>query len=86
MAPRTPDLTHLDFYLWGYRKSNVYFSKPNDLEEVKCRSWYEVRQIPPEIIRNDVINEFVFRPGYCQDVQGNKLCWRIQCIYFDNFE
>lgn len=32
--PRSPDLTPLDFYLWGYIKSKVYFSPVNTREEL----------------------------------------------------
>ena len=30
-APRSPDLTPCDFFLWGYIKSNVYGTRPRDL-------------------------------------------------------
>ena len=33
-AARSPDLTPLDFYLWGYVKQKVYTNYHNDLDEL----------------------------------------------------
>ena len=33
--PRSPDLTPLDFYLWGTLKNTVYVTKPQTLEELR---------------------------------------------------
>ena len=35
--PRSPDLTPLDFYMWGYVKSLVYVDRPQTLEELRER-------------------------------------------------
>jgi hypothetical protein len=35
--PRLPDLTPLDFFLWGYVKNIVYQVKINDLQHLKAR-------------------------------------------------
>lgn len=35
--PRSPDLTPCDFFLWGFVKSQVYRSRPNDIEDLKSR-------------------------------------------------
>lgn len=32
--PRSPDLSPLDYFLWGYLKSRIYETKPNDLYEL----------------------------------------------------
>jgi hypothetical protein len=32
---RSPDLTLLDFFLWGNLKSTVYAKKPRDMNELK---------------------------------------------------
>ncbi|GFU06803.1 uncharacterized protein TNCV_4353591 [Trichonephila clavipes] len=40
LLPRSPDLTPVDFWLWGYLKSHVYLSGPSSLSELKdaiCR-------------------------------------------------
>lgn len=66
---RSPDLTPLDFFLWGYLKSKVYVNKPPNLEELMERIRQEVRNITPEILAN-VRNECINRIGYCQLVNG----------------
>ncbi|KAF2367907.1 hypothetical protein FHG87_001352, partial [Trinorchestia longiramus] len=40
--PRSPDLTPCDFFLWGYLKNKVYFSPPQDLEELQNRIRSEI--------------------------------------------
>lgn len=66
---RSPDLTPIDYFLWGYLKSKVYATKPENLEDLRQRIEIEVRRITPEMIEN-VQNEFYYRLGYCQDAQG----------------
>ena len=34
-CPRSPDLTPLDFFLWGYVKSECYKLAPQNIEELK---------------------------------------------------
>ena len=42
--PRSPDLTPLDFYLWGVLKDTVYAMKPETLHElVLVISWLRER-------------------------------------------
>jgi len=66
---RSPDLTPMDFFLWGYLKHRVYVNKPNSVEELKNKITYEIQQIPPEMIHN-VLEEFELRLAYCQEVNG----------------
>lgn len=66
---RSPDLTPLDFFLWGYLKSKVYVTKPNDIEDLKQRIRHEIRQITPEMLRN-VRDAFYFRLALCQERNG----------------
>jgi len=33
--PRLPDLTAVDFFLWGYLKSRVYANQPQTLQQLK---------------------------------------------------
>jgi hypothetical protein len=35
--PRSPDITPLDFFLWGYVKSNVFRTPVNRLDDLKSR-------------------------------------------------
>ena len=40
--PRSPNLTPLDFFLWGYLKSKVYQTSPANLEELEQRIRHEI--------------------------------------------
>lgn len=66
---RSPDLTPLDFFLWGYLKGQVYKTKPGNLEELRRRITQETEAIPREMIRN-AVHSFYNRLGYCQEVNG----------------
>lgn len=68
---RSPDLTPLDYFLWGYLKSKVYFNRPPNIDALKNRIRDEIRQIPISFIRN-VQQEFIDRLGYCQEVNGQQ--------------
>lgn len=50
--PRSPDLTPLDFWLWGYLKDRVYLSRPENLETLQQRIIDVCREIPPNFIWN----------------------------------
>ncbi|KAL7292825.1 hypothetical protein TKK_0013650 [Trichogramma kaykai] len=66
---RSPDLTPLDFFLWGYLKGQVYKTKPGNLEELRRRITEETEAIPREMIRK-AVHSFYNRLGYCQEVNG----------------
>lgn len=68
---RSPDLTPLDFFLWGYLKSKVYVNRPQNINDLKERIRQEIRRITPDVIIN-VQNEFISRLGYCQIVNGQQ--------------
>ena len=44
--PRSPDLTPLDFYLWGTLKNTVYARKPQTLVEPKDQIEHAFKDIP----------------------------------------
>ncbi|XP_046962436.1 uncharacterized protein LOC124531912 [Vanessa cardui] len=44
--PRSPDLTPLDFFLWGYLKSRVYANKPTTIAQLKENIREEMSAIP----------------------------------------
>lgn len=46
--PRSPDLTPLDFFLWGYLKARVYTTPPANLDDLQERIIREV-----DIVRED---------------------------------
>ncbi|XP_030754949.1 uncharacterized protein LOC115881550 [Sitophilus oryzae] len=67
--PRSPDLTPLDFFLWGHLKNVVFKTKPDNLEELKNRIRRECDNISRETISR-VQEEFINRLGFCQAQEG----------------
>ncbi|PSN33103.1 hypothetical protein C0J52_19410 [Blattella germanica] len=68
-APRSPDLTPLDFFAWGFIKSKVYQNKINDLVVLKARIRQAVAAITPRMLEN-VFRETVTRFELCRDTDG----------------
>lgn len=50
--PRSPDITPLDFYLWGKIKNKVYAHRPNNLNELRQR----IIQACNQITRGELLN------------------------------
>lgn len=69
--PRSPDMTPLDYFLWGYLKSKVFMNRPNNIDDLQHRIIQEIRQISPQMVHN-VQKEFVSRLGHCQVVNGHQ--------------
>lgn len=67
--PRSPDLTPLDFFLWGHLKNVVYKTRPDNIEELKTRITNECNNISQETV-SKVQREFIDRLGYCQAQEG----------------
>ncbi|EFN76728.1 hypothetical protein EAI_17569, partial [Harpegnathos saltator] len=65
----SPDLTPLDFLLWGYLKSKVYVTKPQDLNDLRGRITREIELIPP--FRN-AVSAVYNRLAHCQAVEGQQ--------------
>lgn len=51
-APRSPDLTPCDFFLWGYIKSKVYATKPRNLAELEEKIRTACTQIDEQMLQN----------------------------------
>lgn len=66
--PRSPDLTPLDYFLWGYVKERVYQNKPDNIDALKEKIRIVFNNIPIEAIQNSV-NGFYHRLAACQ-VEG----------------
>jgi len=49
---RSPDLTPLDFFLWGYIKSQVYVDSPRTLAQLKNNIKAAVNTISVEMLKN----------------------------------
>lgn len=52
--PRSPDLSPLDYWLWGYLKSRVFAHGPETLEALKDAIKEEISLISPEQLRQAV--------------------------------
>ena len=71
-APRSPDLTPLDFFLRRYLKEKVYINRPRTLEDLKMNICQEIRNITPDILRK--VMEFVTkRMGMCINTNSKHL-------------
>lgn len=69
--PRSPDLTPLDFFLWGHLKSKIYATQPESLEELRRRIVEECRLITPQILQN-VRARFEQNLYYCMEAGGHQ--------------
>src|SRR5258705_8736514 len=50
--PRSPDMTPLDFFMWGFVKDRVYSTKVGDIVVLKRRITEVIGTITPEMLRN----------------------------------
>lgn len=69
--PRSPDMTPMDFFFWGYLKSVVYRDRPTTLNELEARIRIAIANIPPAYLQNS-LGAFVDRLRYCQEVNGQQ--------------
>ena len=65
----SPDLSPLDFYLWGFLKSRVYKDNPQSIPELKQAIVDSTRRIPREQVIK-VIDNFVKRVKTCRQRGG----------------
>ena len=56
--PHSPDLTPLDYWLWGDLKGKVYDPKPTSIAELKAAIEREIGQITVQTCRKAIINIF----------------------------
>ncbi len=69
--PRSPDLTPLDFFLWGYLKSKVFVTPPANLDDVEMRIRDEIdalRQDRPMVRR--AMYDMIRRAELCLERDG----------------
>jgi transposase len=68
--PRSPDMTPLDFFLWGYLKQKVYKNRPfANLDELEQEIVRCAREIPENVLRATV-DEFTRRTIVCIERDG----------------
>lgn len=69
--PRSPDLTPLDYFLWGFLKDRVFRTAPADLQEMKTRI-EEYCLIPDEQMLTKVRESFEKRILFCMHESGKQ--------------
>ena len=67
---RSPDLTPLDFYLWGFLKSKVFLAPKPDTIDQLCARITEVCQTITADILHTVADNFAKRLQKCHDCNG----------------
>lgn len=55
-APHSPDLSPLDFFMWGYLKDRVYAGRPATTHELKTAIVQEVDRIPADMVDKAIIH------------------------------
>ena len=66
---RSPDLTPLDFFLWGFLKEKVYETEPENVEDMIARLHAAIATIDAAMLQR-VRREAVRRAHACLDVGG----------------
>lgn len=69
--PRSPDLTPMDFFLWGHLKNRVYVDRPENLQDLMERIRNEANAVTPEMIQH-AVNAVYHRVGRCQMANGEQ--------------
>ncbi|XP_042225978.1 uncharacterized protein LOC121868990 [Homarus americanus] len=69
--PLSPDLTPLDFYLWGNLKNTVYAKKPSTLQELRHEIEWSCTAIPA-LICPKVCRSVFRRCQQCLDAKGGQ--------------
>ena len=62
-GPHSPDLTPLDFFLWGHVKSNIYQTPVKNLTELKRRINNEIKSISKETL-SDILFKYCEKNGF----------------------
>jgi hypothetical protein len=70
--PRSPDMTPLDFWLWGYLKDKVYAEKPRTIDELKQLIMEKMTEIPAEMIER-VTESVTARMHLCIELEGAQI-------------
>lgn len=67
---RSPDLSPLDFFLWGYVKDRVYVTETKTSDELKARITDVCSRIPPSVIKK-ATEDVIKRAQYCVAAEGD---------------
>ncbi|CAK1587057.1 unnamed protein product [Parnassius mnemosyne] len=78
---RSPDLTPLDFFLWGYIKNEVYSTEVTTVEDLKIRIMRAFDKI-----KNFAANGALFRKVRNNIMRRCQLCIRVHGGHFENLK
>lgn len=53
---RSPDLTPCDFFLWGFIKSKVYRTQPQNIDELKTRIQQACAEVTLDMLHNSMVS------------------------------
>ncbi|GBM16995.1 hypothetical protein AVEN_67192-1 [Araneus ventricosus] len=67
--PPSPDITPLNFYLWGYAKQHVYSERINDINHLKQRITDVIHSVTPGVLTR-VWEELDYRLDVCRATNG----------------
>ncbi len=67
--PRSPDLTPLDFFLWGHLKNKIFATPPASIEELKWRIALEIQNITQKTLRK-VFQNMMRYTVTCKNLDG----------------
>ena len=67
---RSPDLTPLDFFLWGYLKEKVYHTVPANLDDLRNRINREVQALRRTRMVRRAVQDMARRAQRCIQLQG----------------
>lgn len=68
--PRSPDMTPLDFFVWGYLKDLVYNEQPVDVNDLKIKIRRACNNLTQEMIHAACTRELLRRFDACVDADG----------------
>lgn len=69
--PRSPDMTVMDYWLWGHLKDRVYRTAPTTREDMKTRIRRECQQLSEEDVKR-AVNNMGRRLQKCQEEEGRQ--------------
>jgi hypothetical protein len=67
--PRSPDLTPMDYFLWGYIKSKVYETPPTSQDDLKARITTACADIPGDVVQS-ALESVAYRAQMCLGEDG----------------
>jgi hypothetical protein len=68
---RSPDLTPMDFFFWGYVKHQVFLTQPTDVDDLKDRITRACQSVPIHMFQNSRRATYD-RLGYCLVQDGHQ--------------